>query len=424
MTLWIVLTVLTSAAAVLVSAPFLRRFDERRATREASTSVYLDQLQEVEREEATGLIEPEQAALAKAEIKRRLLVADREAAPAASGPALSPNVAVLGLAGFVVLGSVTLYALTGRPDVPASAPATRSFSQPAAPSAVKPIQLAADPAPQPASAGLAPVDEMITRLAKRLEAKPGDPDGWRMLGWSYLHTGHYDEAVKAYAKAIALRPDNAGFQASYGEAMVRAANETVTPEAKAAFEQALKFDSKEPRARYFLGLALEQQGAKAAALDAWTALLKEAGPSDDWAEELRQRVTSLAKELGSSADPRASTETAALPSPPPPAERGPTAADVKAAGSMSAEDRNTMIRGMVDRLASRLAQSPQDLDGWIKLIRARTVLGEQEAAKEAPPHPPSPGGTCARPCVPLHACLLRYLAYAPGPGADALRGSR
>jgi cytochrome c-type biogenesis protein CcmH len=382
MTLWIVLTLLTSAAAVLVSAPFLRRFDERRATREASTSVYLDQLQEVEREEATGLIEPEQAALAKAEIKRRLLVADREAAPAASGPALSPNVAVLGLAGFVVLGSVTLYALTGRPDVPASTPATRSFSQPAAPSAVKPIQLAADPAPQPASAGLAPVDEMIARLAKRLEAKPGDPEGWRMLGWSYLHTGHYDEAVKAFAKAIALRPDNAGFQASYGEAMVRAANETVTPEAKAAFEQALKFESKEPRARYFLGLALEQQGDKAAALDAWTALLKEAGPSDDWAEELRQRVTSLAKELGSSAGPGAPAGTAALSSPPP-AERGPTAADVKAAESMSAEDRNAMIRGMVDRLASRLAQSPQDLDGWIKLIRARTVLGEQEAAKEA-----------------------------------------
>jgi cytochrome c-type biogenesis protein CcmH len=383
MTLWIVLTVLTSAAAVLVSAPFLRRFDERHATQPAATSVYLDQLQEVEREQSAGLIEPEQAALAKAEIKRRLLAADREAAPSASGPALSPNAAVFGLAGFVVLGSVVLYAFTGRPDVPAAVPVARASSQPAAPSAARPIQLAADPAPQPASAGLAPVDEMIVRLAKRLEAKPSDPEGWRMLGWSYLHTSHYDEAVKAYAKAVALRPDNAGFQASYGEAMVRAANETVTPEAKAAFEQALKLDSKEPRARYFLGLALEQQGNKAAALETWTTLLSEAGPSDDWAEELRPRVTSLGKELGSGAGPRAPTGMAALASPPPPAERGPTAADVKAAESMPEEDRGAMIRGMVDRLASRLTQSPQDPDGWIKLIRARTVLGEQDAAKQA-----------------------------------------
>jgi cytochrome c-type biogenesis protein CcmH len=382
MTLWIVLTVLTSAAAILVSAPFLRRFDERWMARQAGTSVYLDQLQEVEREEAAGLIEPEQSALAKAEIKRRLLAVDRETAPAASGPALSPNTAVLGLAGFVVLGSVTLYALTGRPDVPAAVPPARAFSQPAAPSAAEPTRLPTAPAPQSASAGLAPVDEMIDGLAKRLEAKPGDPEGWRMLGWSYLHTGHYEESVKAYAKAVALRPDNAGFQASYGEAMVRVANETVTPQAKEAFEQALKFDSKEPRARYFLGLALEQQGDKAAALDAWTALLKEAGPSDDWAQELRQRVTSLAGELASSAGPRAPAGTAALSSSPP-AVRGPTAADFKAAESMSEEDRGAMIRGMVDRLASRLAQSPQDPDGWIKLIRARTVLGEQDAAKDA-----------------------------------------
>jgi cytochrome c-type biogenesis protein CcmH len=382
MTLWIILTVLTSGAAVLVSAPFLRRFDERRAAQQANTSVYLDQLQEIERDKAAGLIESDQAALAKAEIKRRLLAADREAAPAASGPVLSANIAVLGFAGFVVLGSVTLYALMGRPDVPAAIPATRVLPQPAGLSAVEPTQLAAAPAPQPASAVLAPVDEMIARLAKRLEAKPGDPEGWRMLGWSYLHTGHYDDAVKAYAKAVALSPDNAGIQASYGESIVRAANDAVTSEAKVAFEHALKHDSKEPRARYFLGLALEQQGNKVAALDAWTTLLKDAGPGDDWAEELRQRVASLNGELGSNAGPRATAGPAALSSPPP-ADRGPTAADVKAAESMSPEDRNAMIRGMVDRLASRLVLSPRDLEGWIKLIRARTMLGEQEAAKEA-----------------------------------------
>ena len=178
MTLWIVLTVLTSLAAVFVAGPFMRRLDERRAARSASTSVYLDQLQEVEREQAAGLIEPEQAALAKAEIKRRLLAADRDPAPIAAGHALSPNVAVLGLAGFVVLGSVTFYALTGRPDVPAAVPPARALSQPAAPATVKPVQFAAESAPPPAPAALAPVYEMIARLAKRLEDKPGDPEGW------------------------------------------------------------------------------------------------------------------------------------------------------------------------------------------------------------------------------------------------------
>jgi cytochrome c-type biogenesis protein CcmH len=380
MTLWIVLTLLTSATAILVAGPFLRRLDERRAARPASVGVYLDQLQEIEREEAAGLIEPEQAALAKSEIKRRLLAADREAAPNLPRQTFSPNLVVLGLAGFVVLGSVTLYALTGRPDVPSAIPAARALTQ--APATPQPAaQSASQLASQPASSGLAPVDEMIVRLAKRLEGKPNDPEGWRMLGWSYLHTEHYNEAVKAYAKAVALRPADAGFQAAYGEAIVRAANETVLPEAKAAFEQALKLDPKEPRARYFLGLALQQQGDKGAALEAWKALLREAGPSDDWAQELRQRIASLSGELGMSPDPKAAGKLDGTS--PQRVDRGPSAADVIAAEAMPEQDRSAMIRGMVDRLASRLAQSPQDPDGWIKLIRARTMLGELDAAKEA-----------------------------------------
>ncbi|MBI4723947.1 MAG: c-type cytochrome biogenesis protein CcmI [Rhodomicrobium sp.] len=384
MTLWIVLTVLTSVAAVLVAAPFLRRFDERRATRPSGTEVYLDQLQEVDREQAAGLIEPEQAALAKTEIKRRLLAADREAARPL-GRSLSPNLAVVAIAGFVVLGSITLYALGGRPDLPAAAPAAQALAQPAPLAVTAAAQPGMNSPQTTAPAGLASVDEMIVRLVKRLEGKPDDPEGWRMLGWSYAHTERYDEAVKAYAKAVALRPDDAGFQAAYGEAMVRASNETVTPEAKAAFEKVLKLEPKEPRARYFMGLAMQQQGDKAAALESWTALLKEAGPNDDWAPELRQHAAALAKELGMSLDPGLLGQAAAPSSPPaaPPAERGPTAADVKAAESMSAEDRNAMVRRMVDGLAARLAQSPKDVDGWIKLIRSRKVLGELDAAKEA-----------------------------------------
>ena len=42
-----------------------------------------------------------------------------------------------------------------------------------------------------------------------------------------------------------------------------------------------------------------------------------------------------------------------------------------------------MIRGMVDRLAERLEKSPRDAEGWIKLIRSRSVLGETDKAKAA-----------------------------------------
>ena len=62
--------------------------------------------------------------------------------------------------------------------------------------------------------------------------------------------------------------------------------------------------------------------------------------------------------------------------------RGPNAQDVQAAAQMSPEDRSAMIQGMVDGLASRLSASPNDPEGWIRLLRARKVLGQVEIAKE------------------------------------------
>ena len=50
------------------------------------------------------------------------------------------------------------------------------------------------------------VNTMIERLAARLETSPEDLDGWRMLGWSYFHTGHFEQAATAYAKAVELDP--------------------------------------------------------------------------------------------------------------------------------------------------------------------------------------------------------------------------
>jgi cytochrome c-type biogenesis protein CcmH/NrfG len=71
------------------------------------------------------------------------------------------------------------------------------------------------------------VSTMIERLAARLEATPGDIKGWRMLGWSYFHTGRYEEAAIAYARAVELDPSSAEIKLSYTEAKAKA-SETVS----------------------------------------------------------------------------------------------------------------------------------------------------------------------------------------------------
>jgi len=56
---------------------------------------------------------------------------------------------------------------------------------------------------------------------------------------------------------------------------------------------------------------------------------------------------------------------------------GPSAEDIKAAQSMSPEDRAAMIVAMVDQLAAKLKDNPDNPEGWIRLLRARTVLGQE-----------------------------------------------
>lgn len=60
---------------------------------------------------------------------------------------------------------------------------------------------------------------------------------------------------------------------------------------------------------------------------------------------------------------------------------GPTPAEVQAAAEMSPEDRNAMIKGMVDTLSSRLKADPNDPEGWVRLIRSRYVMGQADIAE-------------------------------------------
>ena len=66
-----------------------------------------------------------------------------------------------------------------------------------------------------------------------------------------------------------------------------------------------------------------------------------------------------------------------------PSAPGPSAEDVAAAEKMDPQDRAAMIRGMVERLAERLRSDGSDVEGWLRLVRAYTVLGDRDRAISA-----------------------------------------
>lgn len=146
------------------------------------------------------------------------------------------------------------------------------------------------PIPQ---SNLASVDEMIARLEQRLAHSPGDVAGWRMLGWSYLHTDHPEKAVQGYRKAITLAPDDAGLRSSLAEALIAEAGGTITEEARVTIAQALARDSKDTLGRYLHGVGLQQAGERSGAMRAWQELAADL-PADDMIAKLaKDRLSAL-----------------------------------------------------------------------------------------------------------------------------------
>jgi cytochrome c-type biogenesis protein CcmH len=370
---------------LIVAAPFLFRSSDAGETA-SRIDVYKDQLAEVERDMAQGLIEEAEAASVRVEIERRILSAANEAnAPAER---IAPNWhyrIVTGVTAIVILGSVGLYASLGRPELSSVPPQPQdAWAQRAA--------MAANAAPQgqitQTADGQQGVGDVVKRLEERLEANPKDADGWRVLGWSYDSTGRYHDAVTAYGRAVALQKDNPTIRALYGEMQVKAANGVVTEAALATFEEVLTINANDERARFFKGVAKEQKGDNQGAIDEWLALYKIAPADAEWTADLRIRIEEVAQKAGidvgaklAEAKPAATAQASAAPAHPGPA--GPSAADIENAEQMSAADRQAMVTNMVEGLANRLETSPRDPDGWIMLIRSRMAMNDAEKARAA-----------------------------------------
>ena len=224
------------------------------------------------------------------------------------------------------------------------------------------------------------VEEKIKQLELKLMREPNDPAGWRMLGWAHFETGALMRSAAAYRRAAEIEPENAENWSSLGEAL-QSASTDVSPEAAAAFERALKLDRTDPRARYFLAVQKDLQGQHEPAVADWIALLGDTPPGAPWEADLRRTILQVAEQHEidvsgrMSARSQATAATAAIP--------GPTPEQLAAASSIPPKQQSEMVKGMVDRLANRLKRDPKDADGWMRLMRARMVLGDTEAARQA-----------------------------------------
>jgi cytochrome c-type biogenesis protein CcmH len=356
MTLWFVFALMTAAAIFAVLWPLGQRTLPQSGNNEAA--VYKDQLAEIDRDVAADLIGPSEAEAARVEISRRLLAAvdGQRDLPAQSNVKLRRLAAVSALIGLPV-AAIAFYLWLGSPQLGDFPLAGRN---------------------QVADASQ-PLINLVAQVEAHLEKNPTDGRGWNVLAPVLARLGRYDDAVRAYRNSISYNGDSAERRSDLGEALAGAAGGVVTSEAKAEFERAVALNADEPKANYFVGLAAEQDGRNADAASIWRAMLANAPADAPW----RPLVQAALVRVGGPPAP-ALTDNA-----------------MAAAKEMNEADRGAMIRGMVDRLATRLKQNGDDVEGWLRLVRAYMVMGERDKAASAV--------TDARQAVANNAERLRQL---------------
>jgi cytochrome c-type biogenesis protein CcmH len=276
--IWLGFALLILAAFIIVLPPLLSPAAAKPRA-QGDLAVYRDQLKEVDLDQDRGLISATEADNARTEIKRRILGLAGPAAPE-TVPAVAPSRVFVAAAAASVVGvSLGIYQFSGRPDLPARPHDPAAEREAVAESLVR------------------DVETMVSDLAEKLKSRPDDAAGWRMLGWSYLQLGRVGDGIEALKRALALDPENGALRSQFGEALVREAEGKLTPGALAAFDEALKRDPKDPRARFYKGLALLQAGKDSEALDVWIAILRD-GPSDaDWFAGIQAQARGLATKL-------------------------------------------------------------------------------------------------------------------------------
>jgi cytochrome c-type biogenesis protein CcmH len=338
MMLWLMFALMTAATIFAVLWPLGQRKPSHPGS---DVAVYRDQLDEIQRDHSAGLIGTAEAEAARVEVSRRLIAAADAAET--EKPALETSSLfrrrVTAIAGLVLLpaGAVALYLTLGSPDLPGVPLADRVQT----PSEARKIET------------------MVAQVEDHVSRNPNDGHAWEVLAPVYMRIGRYDDAVRAFRNSLSLNGSNAAREADLGEAMVFAANGVVTADAKTQFDRALKLDGKDVMARFYLGMASDQDGRRPEAEKIWRDLLAEAPPGAPWVEMVRHALNRTSP-----------TDTAAAAPPAP-------------GGASAAPPADHDVNAMVERLANRLKKDGSDANGWVQLVRSYRALDQSEKAQAA-----------------------------------------
>lgn len=382
MSFWIISAGLAIAVAFILA---LALGSPRRGNGEPAAAydlrVYRDQLKEVDKDLARGVIDPADADRIRAEISRRILGADAAlqtevvAADARKGAPL-----VMGGLLFVLLvgGSMALYWTIGAPGYGDLGLQDRiALAEEARENRPDQQQAEASLPPYVAPGDISPdFAALVQRLRDTVADRPNDLQGQILLSQNEARLGNFPAAARAQARIITLQGADATAEdyVNYADMLVLAAGGYVSPEAEEALNQALTLNPEDGTARYYMGLMLAQTGRPDTGFRIWDQLLREGPENAPWIQPILAQIENLSRRAGVNYQvPEIGGAQGN--------DRGPSADDIEAAGAMSPAARMDMIQSMVQGLSDRLSDEGGPVEDWAQLITALGVLGRTSAAR-------------------------------------------
>ncbi|MFT4089289.1 MAG: c-type cytochrome biogenesis protein CcmI [Asticcacaulis sp.] len=323
MLLFSILSALVTAGLLGLAALWARRkpADGRQAAREGYERFVVD----LDSRVASGAAEASVAHEEKLEAARALLKANAETETARKS--VSPLFGLIGAFG-IGAAALGLYLVMGKPELPDQPYAQRLESW------------MAQAETQPETLPSKPLAEVFKR---RAADNAEDPQYWMFLGRLQVMAGDYYDGAKSFRVAVTLRPEQAEAWSNMGEALTLMNEGKSGPDARAAFEEALRRDPKDLSGQYYMGKILVGEGRFADARSLF--------------ENLRAQLP-----VG---DPRRQAVDMEL-------------AGLEQAQSVDAETK-AQIAGMIAGLEARLAEEPENPDGWARLLRSYRVVGDKQS---------------------------------------------
>jgi len=429
MMLWASVAAMTVVAIAGVLWPLFRK---RPARSGSDVAVYRDQLQEIERDLGLGLIGAKEAEAARIEVSRRLLGATDEGGEIASDSGWSfGRTAIAGLAlVLLTMGSAALYLRLGTPSLAqttvAAAPETSSVDKLVAQAeeyltrnpqeargweVLAPVymqlgrytdsanawrnvvQLSGENADRLANLGEALTAEsngIVTAEAKDAFVRSAALDPTTATAQFYIgvaaeQDGKNGDATKIFRDLIDHAPADAHWVTDVKTALARVDGKPDGAPVPAAQSSAPSNPQDNIVIRGMVDGLAERLKMDGSDQEGWVRLVRAYGVLND-PEKKTTAIADARKALASDSDKLAKFEAglAEIESgAPPPADSAPAPHSPATVTAQASIGDDPSVRGMVDRLASRLKQDGSDVDGWIRLIRSYKVMNDDAAKNGA-----------------------------------------